>query len=232
VLNRMQVQYREIRGGFECIHLPSIDLSSVINGASSHDASTPLPRHRTIARKVSRLSFGRKGKERELPERPATATIGRNNPSGSRVDSTTNASSVFNVPSTALSTSRSTQTLEFTTHPPRPETPTATVMLNNSPPRAESPSPVGSKFPAPLVPPGTGASTTETMNVRLLNHAVGEVDNDLFENTANNGLCVRFEVNIVKVPWLPLHGIQFRRVGGDAWQYQMLARRVLTELKL
>ena len=35
-----------------------------------------------------------------------------------------------------------------------------------------------------------------------------------------------------KVPWLPLHGIQFRRAGGDGWQYQMLARRVLTELKL
>jgi hypothetical protein len=34
------------------------------------------------------------------------------------------------------------------------------------------------------------------------------------------------------VPVLPLHGIQFRRAGGDGWQYHMLARRVLTELKL
>ncbi|EDR06003.1 uncharacterized protein LACBIDRAFT_251514 [Laccaria bicolor S238N-H82] len=48
----------------------------------------------------------------------------------------------------------------------------------------------------------------------------------------NNSLSVRFEINIVKVPWLPLHGIQFRRASGDGWQYQMLARRVLTELKL
>ena len=35
-----------------------------------------------------------------------------------------------------------------------------------------------------------------------------------------------------QVPWLPLHGIQFRRTSGDGWQYHMLARRVLTELKL
>ena len=35
-----------------------------------------------------------------------------------------------------------------------------------------------------------------------------------------------------KVPLLPLYGIQFRRASGDGWQYQMMARRVLTELKL
>lgn len=35
-----------------------------------------------------------------------------------------------------------------------------------------------------------------------------------------------------QVPWLPLHGVQFRRVGGNAWQYSMLAKRILTELKL
>ncbi|EEB87227.1 hypothetical protein MPER_15510, partial [Moniliophthora perniciosa FA553] len=26
VLDRMQVQYREVKGGFECIHIPSIDI--------------------------------------------------------------------------------------------------------------------------------------------------------------------------------------------------------------
>jgi len=63
-------------------------------------------------------------------------------------------------------------------------------------------------------------------------------------------LGVRFEIHIVKVratttlaqprtlmhgfqvPILPLRGVQFRRVAGDGWQYHMLARRVLAELKL
>lgn len=31
----------------------------------------------------------------------------------------------------------------------------------------------------------------------------------------------------IQVPVLPLHGIQFRRVGGDGWQYQMLAKAIL-----
>jgi len=46
-------------------------------------------------------------------------------------------------------------------------------------------------------------------------------------------MIVRFEIFIVKVPWLPgLHGIQFRRISGNAWQYSQLARTVLNELKL
>jgi len=48
------------------------------------------------------------------------------------------------------------------------------------------------------------------------------VDREVFETIGANTLSVRFEVNIVKVPWLPLHGIQFRRASGDGWQYQML----------
>lgn len=36
----------------------------------------------------------------------------------------------------------------------------------------------------------------------------------------------------MQVPVLPLHGIQFRRVGGDGWQYQMLAKAILREMRL
>lgn len=43
---------------------------------------------------------------------------------------------------------------------------------------------------------------------------------------------INTDLSHTQVPWLPLHGIQFRRAGGDGWQYGMLARRVLTELKL
>ncbi|KAJ9107625.1 hypothetical protein QFC21_001085 [Naganishia friedmannii] len=49
---------------------------------------------------------------------------------------------------------------------------------------------------------------------------------------AGSALLVKFEISIVKVPWLGLHGIQFRRMGGDGWQYQMLAKRILVEMKL
>ncbi|KAG0171325.1 serine/threonine-protein kinase KIN2 [Apophysomyces sp. BC1034] len=46
-------------------------------------------------------------------------------------------------------------------------------------------------------------------------------------------LIVRFEIYIVKVPWLlGMHGIQFRRVGGDSWQYKNMCSKILAVLKL
>ncbi|WFD42207.1 non-specific serine/threonine protein kinase [Malassezia psittaci] len=44
---------------------------------------------------------------------------------------------------------------------------------------------------------------------------------------------VFFEVFVVKVPLLlGINGLQFRRLSGNPWQYQMLAKRILAELKL
>ena len=71
VLDRMQVQYRETKTGFDCIHLPSIDISSL---QDPRGTPTPSPRKhrkqasagsgdsggttRRIVRKASKLSFG------------------------------------------------------------------------------------------------------------------------------------------------------------------------------
>jgi hypothetical protein len=44
-------------------------------------------------------------------------------------------------------------------------------------------------------------------------------------------LVVRFEIYIVKVPWV-LHGIQFRRVSGDPWMYKNICSKILGELRL
>jgi serine/threonine protein kinase KIN1/2 len=91
VLDRMQVQYRETKTGFECIHLPSIDLSSVQpvtspkpkarhphKGSSSDSASETdtMRRSRSLARKPSIMSLIR-GKDKEPKDnsdRMSTAT--------------------------------------------------------------------------------------------------------------------------------------------------------------
>ena len=105
VLDRMQVQYRDMKGGFECIHLPSIDMTSVetsTNKGNQHlqasstfasgDASSMIPissSRRSIVRKASKLSFtlkrdkGKekdhssdyKDKDREAAGRPSEATV-------------------------------------------------------------------------------------------------------------------------------------------------------------
>ncbi|CAG8563370.1 1853_t:CDS:2 [Ambispora leptoticha] len=54
------------------------------------------------------------------------------------------------------------------------------------------------------------------------------------QGTANvTDLVVRFEIFIVKVPLLlGVHGLQFRRVAGDPWQYKNMCSKILGELKL
>ncbi|KAH7886474.1 hypothetical protein F5I97DRAFT_1936203 [Phlebopus sp. FC_14] len=241
VLDRMQVQYRETKSGFECIHIPSIDLSSVPETAqprSSHHrrqgsagsndtGMTP----RSLVKKASKMSFGVKSREREresirekehdrvspekeLPHRPSVGTALSATPSSG-------SSSFFNVSSTAHTVlaetgrqqeSNGASLLHHDDHTLRPHSASKGKVLP----------PIPRDFvPAPQ--PSTPRPTP---------FPTGEVDKEVFEMMGANSLSVRFEINIIKVPWLPLHGIQFRRAGGDGWQYQMLARRVLTELKL
>ncbi|CAE7144927.1 unnamed protein product [Rhizoctonia solani] len=206
VLDRMQVQHREIRGGFECIHVPSIDLSS-LSAATGDEA----PR-RSVVRKTSRLSFGKKGERDE--KRPPIPVPEEKKPEEKKlvVDEKKAEPEKKEVSRSSL------------TFSPKPAdgrtTPTGPGTGASSP---TAPSPNRTKFLPPIprdfADKGNGGQAVDTPE-------------DIWENGTTNELCVRFEISIVKVPLLPLHGIQFRRVGGDGWQYQMLARRVLTELKL
>ena len=66
---------------------------------------------------------------------------------------------------------------------------------------------------------------------------IGEEDTDQSLSTEAvvplPDLVVRFEIYIVKVPWLlGMHGLQFRRLGGDPWQYKNMCSKILLELKL
>lgn len=236
VLDRMQVQYRETRTGFDCIHLPSIDISSLQDPLAT---PTPSPRkHRKqgsggsgdsggttkrIVRKASKLSFGMKNKDKDRGEASVNGTTHKekekekefpSRPSGGAGPPTLSAtqssgsSSFFNVSSNAPT-------------PHAADDNSVALLPEDSPRRSNSPA--RSKN-LPPIPRDFGAA--------LQPFPTGEVDREVLESVGRNTLSVRFEINIVKVPWLPLHGIQFRRVGGDGWQYQMLARRVLTELKL
>lgn len=49
---------------------------------------------------------------------------------------------------------------------------------------------------------------------------------------SNNNSLLRFEILIVKVPLLSLHGIQFKKVDGGTWQYKNMAQTILRELRL
>ncbi|KAI5999071.1 hypothetical protein EDD15DRAFT_130493 [Pisolithus albus] len=264
VLDRMQVQYRETKGGFECIHIPSIAISAQPESSSAQ----PQPRTsqhrrrgssgsnetgitaRSLVKKASKLSFGVKSRDREresikereqqlpqqqniepapgavvdkeLPHRPSVGTVLSVTPSSG-------SSSFFNVSSNAHTVLATPEAVRHHHQQEHNNVPTAApafdeqaIFRPHSPAKGKLLPPIPRDFAAVPQPPAP----------KLTPFPTGEVDQEVFEMMGANSLSVRFEINIVKVPWLPLHGIQFRRVGGDGWQYQMLARRVLTELKL
>jgi hypothetical protein len=53
------------------------------------------------------------------------------------------------------------------------------------------------------------------------------VQSDLGTSTA-----LRFEIFIVKIPLLSMHGIQFKKVDGGTWYYKDMAQRIIKEVNL
>ncbi|OXB34270.1 hypothetical protein LQV05_006697 [Cryptococcus neoformans] len=179
VLDRIGIKHRPIKGGFECVHVPSIDLASVVNGDEASTSLSNVPSHASGARR--KQSLRRKGSEANM-----------------------------NGASSSGAGSRGTS--------PAPHR----VLTGNS-----SGTVSGGEVAHLSVPSGKNR------------HHVGTVEEDEVDawalaqsGGAGSSLIVRFEIFVVKVPVLPLHGIQFRRVGGDGWQYQMLAKAILREMRL
>lgn len=67
----------------------------------------------------------------------------------------------------------------------------------------------------------------QSMSQRAAGETSTHVQNDLGE-----GLALKFEIFVVKVPLLSLHGIQFKKVDGGTWQYKAMAQKILNELRL
>ncbi|PIB00701.1 Protein kinase kin1 [Cercospora beticola] len=61
--------------------------------------------------------------------------------------------------------------------------------------------------------------------------AAGETSTHV-QNDFGEGLALKFEIFVVKVPLLSLHGIQFKKVDGGTWQYKNMAQKILNELRL
>ncbi|WWC57895.1 uncharacterized protein I303_100430 [Kwoniella dejecticola CBS 10117] len=179
VLNRLGIKHRPIKGGFECVHIPSIDLNSVVNGdeanTSLHSVNQPAA---TTKRKPS------------LRRKSSKPNING-----------TNSRNTSPAPQKVLGTGSS-----------------GTFSMGDTP-----------STPGKRSTPGQGqgsAGAAQPEDDELDAWAIAQ------SGGAGSSLIVRFEIFVVKVSWMPLHGIQFRRVGGDGWQYQMLAKTILREMRL
>lgn len=61
--------------------------------------------------------------------------------------------------------------------------------------------------------------------------AMGETTTHV-QSELGGSMILQFEIFIVKVPILSLHGIQFKRMAGGTWQYKNMAEKILKELRL
>jgi hypothetical protein len=206
VLDRMQIRYRETRTGFDCIHMPSIDLSSFPveqqtrhrkQGSSGSDEKTSTISRR-ITKRPSKLSFRVRGKDREkekekeggtitekdkdLPSRPSGATTLTATPSSE-------SSSFFNVTSHHNNPAADTNTRSET------ESTAATVQASEDVPTPVPSSPPSVSKTLPPIPRDYAGSPPPQHAM----YHTGEIDEDVFESIGANKLAVRFEINIVKV---------------------------------
>ncbi|KAI1079957.1 hypothetical protein F5B20DRAFT_570684 [Whalleya microplaca] len=62
---------------------------------------------------------------------------------------------------------------------------------------------------------------------RVPGETMTHVQSDLGGN-----MVLEFEIFIVKVPLLSLHGVQFKRIQGNTWQFKNMADQILKELRL
>jgi len=205
VLKRMQIRYRETRSGFDCIHMPSIDLSSFPveqqtrhrkQGSSGSDERTSTTSRR-VTKRPSKLSFRVRGKDREKEKEKEGGTIAEKDkdlpgrPSGATTLTTTpssESSSFFNV------TSHHNPTADTNTRP-ETESTTPTVQAPEDVPTPVPASPPSGSKTLPPIPRDYAGSPPPQHAM----YHTGEIDEDVFESIGANKLAVRFEINIVKV---------------------------------
>jgi len=175
VLKQLNVEYSEIRGGFHCRHMPSIDLKKVVDIPSgSQNLQTPGSSHR---RRISFNKFnlgGGNDRDRDRDEYRDVERI-----------------------------------------PPTPKTPRRSAAAD----RSYSNSDVSDES-LPRDPQGSSSR-----------HAAGETSTHV-QSDLGGSMILEFEIFIVKVPLLSLHGIQFKRLAGGTWQYKSMADQILKELRL
>ncbi|GAA5939872.1 hypothetical protein JCM3775_007133 [Rhodotorula graminis] len=191
VLDRLGVQHRDVKNGFECAHVPSIDLSTVPGAGGAAGAGAGKGKRDTLKRRASKLLLSH-GSGQAGDKQPS--------PTGGAAESQQSLPTSTNEPRGSDRASSS------SFHQPLPSTATAAGA-------------------APSSQPGSASTSPQQVDVSQFGGTSS--------SAANSDMIVRFEIFLIKMPLLPgIHGLQFRRIGGSTWQYQVLARRVLQELKL
>jgi len=78
---------------------------------------------------------------------------------------------------------------------------------------------------------GNNGGSRRQHSTTAMPSTAGETTTHVTSDMGNN-MTLRFEIFVVKVPLIGLHGIQFKKVDGGTWQYKNMAQKILNELRL
>jgi hypothetical protein len=233
----MQVQYRETKTGFDCIHLPSIDISSLQDPRGT--TTTPSPRkHRKqgsagsgdsggttkrIVRKASKLSFGmgRKDKDRGAGEASVNGSTSKEKEKEKEKDlpGRPSGSSGGGPAFGATQSSGSSSFFNVSSNVATPHADDASPSLHpdDAPRRSHSPARSKNLPPIPRDFAGAGAGAGALQQQQQGPPTTGgEVnDREVFESVGQSTLSVRFEINVVKVLSFYLSSGSFWCLGSD-----------------
>lgn len=226
-LTQLGVEFHEIRGGFECTHIPTLKEEMITSGRNG-TSNSYLPNN----------SAGGNNNTYSPPHSPMESSSGGNGHSGrGHWRKLSFGSGLFSSRKGLRAQNESQNNItDFAS-----DLSTDSVaggagyygMNNNNHPSSNSGA--GALASGHANPPGGGVSGTSASNMNamsggsdLLMSATGAPSSRLSQSRTP----VQFEIWIVKVPLLQLHGVQFKKLRGNSWLYKNLATKILSELRL
>ncbi|KAJ9627654.1 Serine/threonine-protein kinase [Taxawa tesnikishii (nom. ined.)] len=113
----------------------------------------------------------------------------------------------------------------------QPPTPSSTARTMRAPDRSYTNSEDSDSNENDEGPGEPVSKSTSRKDNHSHSRAAGETSTHV-QSDLGEGMALRFEIFVVKVPLLSLHGIQFKKVDGGTWQYKNMAQTILNELRL
>lgn len=225
VLKQLGVEYREMKGGFACRHLPSVDLNKVVDEPDDADRNADRQRGmRQSSQHKRKISFAGLRDRNDRDD-----ANGLDSPSSSRPPLTPRTpsrklrmadASNYTTDEEGASDSDS-RTLGF-----KPISKRLSTQISRG-----SNAPTSDPVPLSPRPLADDAIPRATDGPSFAARPGGETTTHVQSETSRS-LVLRFDLLVVKVPFLNLHGLQFKRIDGNVWSYKQMADTILGLLKL
>lgn len=232
VLNQLGVDYQEIRGGFSCVHRPSLKEESTIaaasggKGSQSHLATSSNTHGSPPNSPLETSSGSGRGHWRKL----SFGSGFFSNRLGSRHQSE------MQNPVLDFSSDVSTDSVAAGNNS------AGYYGMNNNPSATGTSSTTSGTHSTTVGNAVTGTTTSGTAGTAGTsgyNMSAMAGGSDMLSSTTGAPSTasqvrtpLQFEIWIVRVPILQLHGVQFKKLRGNSWLYKNLATKILSELRL